>query len=276
MTASKFWAEMTWVDFRDADMKSAIAVLPIAAIEQHGPHLPVGVDTFIMQGYLRAVMKRLPDDLPALFLPVQAFGKSNEHIEFPGTLTLSAETLQRLCVEIGESVHRAGVRKLVIANSHGGNIPVLDIVARELRVRLGLFVVVVSWSRFGHPDGLYGAEERIHGIHGGEIETSLMMAFQPDLVRRDKIQNFTPNSIAVARDFKWLRVTQPIGFGWMAQDVSAEGAIGDASAATLEKGLTSADCGASAFIDLLRDVHAFDVARLHDGPLKSKTDQSSS
>ena len=270
---TKFWAEMTWTDFRDADMASAIAVLPVAAIEQHGPHLPVGVDTFIMEGYLRAAVARLPDDLPALVLPVQAIGKSNEHIAFPGTLTFSAETVIRAWREIGESVHRAGVRKLVIVNSHGGNIPPLDIVARELRVRLGLLVVVVSWSRFGHPPGLYGAGEAVHGIHAGEAETSLMMAFRPDLLRREAVRNFVPNSVAIAEEFKWLRVTQPIGFGWMAQDVSAAGAMGDAASATAAKGEASADHGAAAFLELLRDVERFDVARLAAGPLAS--DQSS-
>ena len=265
--STKFWAEMTWTEFRDADMASAIAVLPVAAIEQHGPHLPVGVDTFIMEGYLRAAVARLPADLPALFLPVQAIGKSNEHLEFPGTLTFSAETVIRAWREIGESVHRAGVRKLVIVNSHGGNIPPLDIVARELRVRLGMLVVVASWSRFGYPEGLYGPDEKVHGIHAGEAETSLMMAFRPELVRHDAVRNFVPNSIAIAEDFAWLRVTQPIGFGWMAQDVSAAGAMGDAASATAEKGSVTADSGAAAFIDLLCDVERFDVARLARGPL---------
>ena len=264
---TKFWAEMTWTDFRDGDMGSAIAVLPVAATEQHGPHLPVGVDTFIMEGYLRAAVARLPDDLPALVLPVQAIGKSNEHLEFPGTLTFSAETVIRAWREIGESVHRAGVRKLVIVNSHGGNIPPLDIVARELRVRLGMLVVVVSWSRFGFPDGLYGPDEKVHGIHAGEAENSLMMAFRPELVRHDAVRNFVPTSIAIAEEFAHLRVTQPIGFGWMAQDVGPDGAMGDAASGTAAKGEASREHGAAAFIALLRDVQRFDVARLARGPL---------
>ena len=264
---TKFWAEMTWTDFQGADMASAIAVLPVAAIEQHGPHLPVGVDTYIMEGYLRAAVARLPDDLPALMLPVQAVGKSNEHLAFPGTLTFSAETVIRAWREIGESVHRAGVRKLVIVNSHGGNIPPLDIVARELRVRLGMLVVVASWSRFGYPAGLYGAGEAVHGIHGGEAETSLMLAFRPDLVRREAVRNFVPNSVAIAEEFTWLRVTQPVGFGWMAQDNAAAGAMGDAASGTAEKGAATAENGAAAFVALLRDVERFDVARLASGPL---------
>ena len=93
MLPTKFWAEMGWRDFAAADMSKVVAVLPVAAIEQHGPHLPVGVDTFINEGYLARAVERIPDDLPVLFLPVQAIGKSNEHIEYPGTLTFSMETV---------------------------------------------------------------------------------------------------------------------------------------------------------------------------------------
>ena len=267
MPASKIWAEWTWADFAAADMAETIAVLPVAAIEQHGPHLPVGVDTFIMEGYLRRVATTLPADLPVLFLPVQAIGKSNEHLEFPGTLTLSAETVIRAWTEIGESVHRAGVRKLVLVNSHGGNVTSLDIVARDLRVRLGMLVVAVSWHRFGYPEGVASIDERTHGIHAGEVETSLMLAYRPELVRMAQAENFIPKSVAIEQEFKWLRVTQPIGFGWMAQDNSPSGAMGNAAAATPAKGESAADYGAAAFIELIRDVQAFDPARLPNGPL---------
>lgn len=267
MTLKRLWAEMTWTDFRDADMARAIAILPVAAIEQHGPHLPVGVDTLIMEGHLARVLEQLPADLPAVVLPVQAIGKSNEHLAFPGTLTLSAETVIRAWIEIGESVHRAGVRKIVIVNSHGGNVPAIDIAARELRVRLGMLAVGVSWNRLGYPAGLYSDNERTHGIHAGEIETSLMMAFRPDLVRQDKLRDFVPSALRIAEDFKRLRLTQPVGFGWMAQDNSVDGAMGNAAAATRDKGEASADHGVEAFIELLHDVHAFDLARLAEGPL---------
>src|SRR4051794_29776220 len=115
------WFEMTTEDFRQADTSAWIAVLPIAAIEQHGPHLPVGVDAMIMQGYLDRVVPLVPEDIPATFLPIQAVGKSNEHLAFPGTITVSAETAIRSWIEIGESVHRAGINKLLMVNSHGGN-----------------------------------------------------------------------------------------------------------------------------------------------------------
>jgi len=267
MLPTKMWAEMRWKDFQAFDMSRAIAVLPVAAIEQHGPHLPVGVDTFINEGYLARAIARAPAALPVLFLPVQTIGKSNEHIDFPGTLTLSAETTIRAWTEIGESVARAGCRKLVFANSHGGNVAAIDIVARDLRVRRNMLVVNSAWSRFGYPDGLFGPKERAHGIHAGDAETSLMLAFRPETVRRDEARDFVSAAIGMERDFTWLRATQPTGMGWMSQDLNDFGAMGDASAATAQKGEACADYGATAFLELLADVDAFDLERLGKGPL---------
>ena len=190
MLPSKYWAEMGWRDFAAADMSKVVAVLPVAAIEQHGPHLPVGVDTFINEGYLARAVERVPDDMPVLFLPVQAIGKSNEHIEFPGTLTLSLETVTRAWIEIGDSVARAGCRKLIVMNSHGGNVPVIAAVVRELRVRHRMLAVHAAWHALGYPEGLFSAEERAHGIHGGDAETSLMLAFKPELVRMREAREF--------------------------------------------------------------------------------------
>jgi creatinine amidohydrolase len=266
MLPTRFWAEMSWKDFQSADMEEAIAVLPTAAVEQHGPHLPLGVDLFLMQGYIERVVARLPEDLPVLFLPVQAIGVSIEHADFPGTLTLSATSLLHLLTEIGECVERAGCRKLVLLNSHGGNASLINMVAHDLRARLDMFVVMATWHRFGYPDGLFSAEEQMHGIHAGDIETSLMLTFRPDLVRRDALDNFVSQSAAVEADFTWLRAGRPTGFGWMAQDLSASGAMGNAAAANAEKGEASADYGVTAFIELLQDVEAFDLARLGEPP----------
>ena len=267
MPLSKLWADWTWQDFAATDMAAVTAVLPVAAVEQHGPHLPVGTDCSIMDGYLQAVLADVPPGLTVLILPTQTIGKSNEHVAFPGTLTLSAETVIRAWTEIGESVYRTGVRKLVLLNSHGGNVTSLDIVARDLRVRLEMLVVSASWHRFGYPDGLFTAEERAHGIHAGDVETSLMLHVRPDLVQWEKAADFVPASVAVEQDFRWLRVTQPIGFGWAAEDNSMSGAMGNAAAATEPKGASAADYGARSFIELLHDVQRFDLARLGRGPL---------
>ena len=267
MLPTKYWAEMGWRDFAAADMSKVVAVLPVAAIEQHGPHLPVGVDTFLNEGYQARAVKAVPAEMPVLFLPTQCIGKSNEHLEYPGTLTFSWETVTRAWIEIGESVARTGCRKLIFINSHGGNVPIIDIVVRELRVRAKMLAVHAAWHRLGLPEGMYSAKERAHGIHGGDIETSLMLAFRPETVKMGEAGDFVSKAVAIEQNNKQLRVTQPIGFGWMSSDLHPMGAVGDASNATKAKGEATAENGVKAFIDLLRDVLAFDLATLRSGPL---------
>lgn len=257
------WLSLTTQEFA----ANSIAVLPVAAVEQHGPHLPVGVDTYIAEAYLKRVRAMLPADLPAVFLPVQAVGASDEHRAFPGTLTLSPQTALAAFIEIGESVRRAGIEKLVIINSHGGNITLIDLAARQLRVRHNMLAVHTSWGRFGYPDGLFTPAERTHGIHGGDVETSIMLAAYPELVRREKIADFKPVTYAMERDYEYLRADFPAGFGWMTQDLQTTGAVGDATLATAEKGEAVLDHGARAFVALLRDVQAFDLKGLASGPL---------
>ncbi|MGH6797732.1 MAG: creatininase family protein [Roseiarcus sp.] len=274
MLPTKFWAEMSWRDFATADMSKVVAVLPVAAIEQHGPHLPVGVDMFINEGYLARAVARMPPDMPVLILPTQAIGKSNEHIEYPGTLTFSAETLAQAWTEIGNSVARAGCRKLIFMNSHGGNVPIIDLVVRELRVRCHMLAVHAAWHRLGYPPDMFSAVERAHGIHGGDAETSLMLAFRPQTVHTSEARNFVSSAIAIEQEFRQLRVSPPIGFGWMSSDLNELGAVGDAANATAAKGDACAENGAEAFLDLLRDVLAFDLARLKRGPLARADDVS--
>ncbi|MGE3247207.1 MAG: creatininase family protein [Beijerinckiaceae bacterium] len=266
MPASPHWSHSTSPDFSAVTDKT-IAVLPVAAVEQHGPHLPLGTDAMIMEGYLARVMPLLPDDLDVRFLPLQAVGTSNEHVAFPGTLSLQPDTFMRVIADLGESIARAGCRRLVMLNSHGGNSSVLDIAARELRLRHGMLVVTASWQRFGYPPGLFTAEELEHGIHGGDIETSLMLTFRPELVRRDHIADFPPASLAMAREHTWLRAGRPAGFGWLAQDLSESGAMGNASLASAEKGEACAVHGAAAFVELLQDVLRFELAKPGSAPL---------
>jgi creatinine amidohydrolase len=268
MLPKRDWAEMTWADFTPADTARWIAVLPLAATEQHGPHLPLGVDGFIAEAHLARVRAQLAADLPVTFLPIQWIGQSDEHVAFPGTLTLSGATVIRAWTEIGESVARAGVRKLVLVTSHGGNVSAMEIVARDLRVRLGMLVVTVGWHRFGYPDQTFDAQERRHGIHGGDIETSLMLVGRSDTVRMEKVVAEMPATVAMQQEFKWLGAFRPAGFGWMTQDLHPSGAVGDPSGATAAKGEATLEKGAAGFIELLREIDRFDLARLKDGPLK--------
>jgi creatinine amidohydrolase len=262
MLPSRFWSELSLRDIRAHDMSGVIAVLPIAAVEQHGPHLPLGVDAMIMEGCVARVAARLPQDLDVVFLPMQSVGVSIEHRDFPGTLWLDYETAARVLRDMAEGVARAGVKKIVLMNSHGGNSALVSQTALELRARFGVLAVTCAWARFGYPDGLFSAQEQRHGIHGGEIETSLMLAFRPQLVDMGRAKNFPPATLDFERDFAWLRADRPAGFGWMAQDLSPAGAMGDASRAAAEKGEATADYWATAFIELMRDVAAFDLARL--------------
>ncbi len=267
MLPKRDWLEMTWEDFAHGQPSRWIAVLPIAAVEQHGPHLPLGVDSFIAHAYLVRARELLSPELPATFLPVQAIGYSNEHTAFAGTLSVSAETLLRTLGEIGVSVHRAGVRKLLIVNSHGGNAEVMSIIARDLRVRLGLLAVTTSWHQLGYPERLFPEDEQLHGIHAGEIETSIMLASRPELVATGRAQNFASAAQNMEKEFKRLHLLQPAGFGWMTQDINPSGAAGNASAATAAKGQAALDHGARAFVALLQEVDRFDLSRLADGPL---------
>lgn len=267
MLPNRDWTHMSWQDFAGADTRRWIAVLPVAATEQHGPHLPVGVDAMIGRAYVARTLPLIPADLPVTFLPLQDFGVSVEHIGFPGTLSMSADTVIRAWGEIGDSVARAGLRKLILVTSHGGNVPTLDIVARELRIRHKMLAVTCAWQNFGYPDGLFTPSERAHGIHGGGIETALMLAAQRDLVRTDRLPSGKPLSVEMEKSFKQLRAHRPAGFGWMSQDLDACGAVGDATLGTAEKGETSFAHGAKAFVELLHDVAAFDLAKLGDGPV---------
>jgi creatinine amidohydrolase len=262
MPPRRFWAELKSSEFAALDGNSTVVVLPVAATEQHGPHLPVITDGAIAEGMIKTVLARLPDDLHVLFLAVQTIGKSNEHLRSPGTITFSAESLIRTWTEIGEAVHRAGLRKLVIANSHGGNIEVIGIVARELRVRLGMLVAATHWRYFGLPCGRYASFDSTHGIHAGDIETSLMLHFRPDLVDMSKAKLFPSKAAEMEKQYARLRPIGEHAFGWIAQDLNPDGAVGDASLASAEKGRLTAEHQADGFIALLRDVARFPLEQL--------------
>jgi len=261
------WSDIHWPDVSKAAPARWIAVLPLAATEQHGPHLPVGTDVMIAEAYLARVRERLAATVPATFLPLQPVGISTEHIHYPGTLTLPTDVALKTWMALGESVARAGVRKLVMVTSHGGNSAAMTLVAQDLRAQRGLLVVTTSWSRFGAPEGLFSAEELRHGIHGGAVETSIMLARYPQTVRKEAIADFRPASIAMEKDHRWLSAHRPAPFAWQAQDIHPSGAAGDATKASAASGEQLLDHGARAFCELLADVDNFDVMKLSGGPI---------
>lgn len=256
------WRDMTALDVSNGDTDAWISVLPVAAIEQHGPHLPLGTDTIIGEGMIDAALERMGASLPVTVLPIQSIGKSNEHISSPGTLTFEWQTVIQAWIEIGESLHRAGIRKLIIVNSHGGNVSPIDIVALELRNRFDMLVVATSWTKFGTPNALFSEHECSYGIHGGDIETSLMLALRPDLVDMSKAKAFHSSQLDFMEEFSHLRAHGPVSFAWKAQDLNCEGTVGDASLATAEKGNALIAYQSEAFVALCNDVNQFDVTRL--------------
>ncbi|RWO78948.1 creatininase family protein [Mesorhizobium sp.] len=259
-TKRVWWGDFRTTEYATIDPEATIAVLPVAAIEQHGPHLPVSTDTSIMNGMLETVIERLPGDLDIRILPVQAVGKSNEHLHAPGTLTLPAVTLIEAWTELGLSIARAGLRKLIVVTSHGGNEEIMGIMTRELRVRAKMLAVKTSWQRFGRPAGMYTELEDRHGIHGGDVETSLMLHFRPDLVDMAKADNFVSNVARAEKEFSLLRHTGTHAFAWIATDLNPNGVVGDARTATAEKGRLTANHQADGFINLLKDVRKAKLA----------------
>lgn len=259
--SARNWVDLRMREFDAIDPEKTIAILPTAAIEQHGPHLPVGTDTLIAEGMLNATRKACPDDLDLVILPVQAIGKSNEHLWAAGTCTLSAETALRAWTEIGMSVARAGIQKLLIVNSHGGNLDLVSILTRELRVQAGMLAVKTQWGSFGAPEGMFSAQECAHGIHGGDRETSLMLAFRPETV-----------NISAARDFRSSAETSqiaPIGptsYGWIATDLSESGVVGEAHLATAEKGYALSAHQAQGLIGLAQQMVAMPVPTARSTP----------
>jgi creatinine amidohydrolase len=260
------WTEIHWPDFYGAEPARWIAVLPLAATEQHGPHLPIGTDIMIAEAYLARARELLPDVLPVTFLPLQAIGISTEHVAYPGTLTLPAEIALQSWMALGESVARAGIRKLVMVTSHGGNSAAMTLVAQDLRARHGLLAVTTGWNRLSAPEQWFAAEEVRHGIHGGAIETSIMLARYPKQVRHDKIAEFRSAGVAMDQDYRWLSAHRPAPFAWQAEDLHPSGAMGDATQASADQGQRLLDHGARAFCELLADVDKFDPANLAKRP----------
>ena len=258
---NRFWSALSTADFASLDLARTIAVLPVAAIEQHGPHLPLSVDTDIVNGVVQAALPHLAAELPVLFLPTQAVGFSPEHTRFAGTLTLKSETLLRVWTELGECVAASGVKKLVLFNAHGGQVGALDLVARDLRARLGMLVYSVNWFHLPLRDengqdvnAMFSAEEHRFGIHAGEIETSLMLALAPDRVRMAQAEYFRSTSQERAQRFPILGNGKSAKLAWQMQDYNANGAVGNAGAATAEKGHAVLGAAGRALAQLLSEI----------------------
>jgi creatinine amidohydrolase len=261
---SGYWQNLTTRDFGAVDAEGTIAVLPVAAVEQHGPHLPLATDALINEAIVAAMLDRLPDAPTVLVLPALTIGSSLEHADFPGTLSIDAANLLRVWTDVAAGVALTGIRKLVIFNSHGGQKALVDLAALRLRVDHDLFVVRASYFSFGAPDGLFAADEWLHGIHGGEVETSLMLHLHPDLVRRDALEDFAGLGPKLADKNRFLGAEKPIGFAWKSQDLHPAGVCGHAAAADARRGADYLVHLAQCFAALLVEVGTTPLGILAD------------
>ena len=227
------FAYLTWKQVEALPKDNTVLVLPTAAIEQHGPHLPLATDTLINSILLGAALSKLPSTVPVYVLPAVCYGKSNEHIGFPGTLSVSAATFMAVVRDIGASVAASGFKKLVLYNTHGGNSSLVDVMARDLRAEFGLRVFYLSGSGGAAFSGL-GEQERTYGFHAGEVETSLLLSAIPELVHTDE---YTVNYIADVTKPEVLRPENaPATFAWLTRDIAPSGVMGDPNPSSAEKG----------------------------------------
>ncbi len=270
---SRYWADLSTRDFgqlqRSPDIGQVVAVLPVGATEQHGPHLPLAVDSCLVDAIVGSALPLLPADLPVLVLPTQTVGKSNEHARFPGTLTLGAETLIRVWTELGDCVAATGVHKLLLFNAHGGQVGLMDIVARDLRARRNLIVYSSNWYDLpiaGDVMAVFGANEQRFGVHGGDIETSMMLALRPDRVDMAQARDFASTSQARARDYPILGNGKSARLAWQMQDYNACGACGNAAAASADKGRALLAGAGAQLALLLAELSRLPLSTLVDGP----------
>lgn len=270
---SRYWADLTTREFallqRAPDIGQVVAVLPLGATEQHGPHLPLAVDSCLVDAVVASALPLLAVDLPVLVLPTQMVGKSNEHARFPGTLTLGAETLIRVWTEIGECVAATGVRKLLLFNAHGGQVGLMDVVARDLRARHDLIVYSGNWYDLPLPDQAmdpFDAAERRFGVHGGDMETSMMLALRPDRVDMSRALDFASTAQIRARDYPILGNGKSARLAWQIQDYNALGACGNAAAASADKGRSLVAAAAGQLALLLAEMSRLPLSTLVDGP----------
>jgi creatinine amidohydrolase len=237
-----------------------IAILPLGAHEYHGPHLPLETDAIIASGIARRLREALADDRRLVFLEAEPVGYSVEHLDRPGTRSLAYDEAVERWLSIAADLARKGIRKLVLLNAHGGNSPLLTIVATEARIRFGMLCVATSWTRFGLPEGVIAADEKAFGIHGGDIETSVMLALAPATVTMAAAHDFPSKQEIFTRDFKHLRAYGPHAFGWRMRDLNSEGAAGNAAIASAEKGERLIAHSILGLSELIDDVARFDLA----------------
>ena len=257
------WSALSPEEADAAARGDPVVVLPLAATEQHGPHLPTSTDRDIGEGLLAAALDQLPDDVDVWTLATVAVGASQEHGRFPGTRSVTAAELARSIVAEGAEIAGSGVRRLVLCNSHGGNRAAMDAAALTLRVEHELLVVKASWFRFARPTGVELPEaEWRHGLHGGAVETAMMLHLRPDLVRTDAVADFPSLGLELERTLRHVEPEGEAPFAWLADDLNPQGVVGDARLATAALGERLVSHYARVLAEVILDARDFPLDRL--------------
>lgn len=249
---------LTTEEVASIDKERATVVLPIGAVEQHGAHLPCATDVIVADLLTDLAIARLAPGHDVWRLPALAFGRSVEHIGYAGTVALRTETLLAVCNDVADSLAASGFRRLVFLNGHGGQPQLLEVVARDIRLRTGLLVFPILSYRLGVPEGVISSSHEFeHGIHGGELETSLLLSLAPDLVHTDRLE---PGGAAASELFAacdHLSLEGALPTAWLTEDLSANGTIGDPRAAGVEKGHRIVEHWVEGLAGVLREIGAF-------------------
>jgi creatinine amidohydrolase len=255
----RYFPYLSWTDIQDLPNKENIVIIqPAGAIEQHGPHLPLIVDAAIGMGVLGKALTKLDSNIPAFALPMLYYGKSNEHVHFPGTVTLTTQTLTSILMEVGDSIYRAGFRKFVLMNSHGGQPQVMQMVARDLHVLYADLLVfpLFTWRVPHITKELLTPKEAQQGMHAGDAETSIMLSLLPQQVKMEKAVAEYPPEHPEASLISW---EGKLPVSWTTKDISKSGIIGDATTATKEKGDRILESVSDGWVQAIKDIYAFKI-----------------
>lgn len=259
-----FAEELTAAELAGFITADTVGILPVAAIAPHGPHLPLSTDCEIARGLLSHVPHYAPDAVDVVILPLMTMGNSLEHSGFAGNFTHRAELLLEAWMDVARVFQVAGGRRLIIVTSHSGNAEVVSLLVTRLRAQFAMLAVGASWMRFGAPPGLFDDREPAYGVHGGEIETSLMLHYWPEAVRTERVHDFASTAEAWDMESKQMRLHGPTRQGWITADLNTAGAVGNAAAASGKKGAALAHYILARFAELIEDVARFEITRLRE------------
>lgn len=255
--SKRFFPHLTWTDIQGMPNKENVVIIqPVGSIEQHGPHLPLIVDSAIGLAVLGKALAKLQLDIPAYALPNLYYGKSNEHYHFPGTISLSAQTLLTVLMEIADSIYRAGFRKLVLMNSHGGQPQIMEIAARDIHQKYDDFLVfpLFTWRAPNIAKELSTETELELGIHAGDLETSLMLSILPEQVKMEKAVKEYPHALP---EDSLLSMEGKLPFAWVTRELTQSGVLGDATVATTEKGDRLLESVSDGWVQVIKDIYKF-------------------